>query len=206
VRVGKLSPALLVIAVALAATLAAYAVPPTWYRLAEISAVVRPQVATLVPVALNLGELQPGSYLSAYGVANLTCYAKCDVVKLVVAIPASPDAWYSAVRGFRNLYLKVNVDVVDLCLPRIPLVVNGTSAIVLRADSECWKFEVEEGGLAYYSLKEPCSRTCGTVTKPPGPLLPGLHRIYVYVSGETSTPVQMVELSIKLYLEVTAST
>ena len=167
---------------------------------------MRPQVATLVPVDLNLSELQPGSYLSTYGVANLTCYVKCDVAKLVVTIPASPDAWYSTVRGFRNLYLKVNVDVVDLCLLSIPVVVNGTSAIVPRADSECWKFELEEGGLAYYSPKEPCNRTCGTVTKPPGPLLPGLHRVYVYVSGETSTPTQRVELSIKLYLEVTAST
>jgi len=205
VSVRKFSLALLIVAVVAASTLVTYAIPQIWYKLAEVSGVVRPQIATLVPVTINLGELLPGSSFSAYGVANLTCGSKCDVTRLVVAVPASADAWYSMVRGFRNLYLKVNIDLLDLCLPNIPVVVNGTSAIAPRADSECWKFEVEEGGLAYYSLKESCSRACGTVTKPPNPLLPGPHRIYVSIAGETSTPTQRVELNIKLYLELTSS-
>ncbi|MEM4469036.1 MAG: hypothetical protein QXS32_08240 [Candidatus Nezhaarchaeales archaeon] len=56
--------------------------------------------------------------------------------------------------GFKDLYLMVTIDVVTLCTPDIPVVVNGSSAINPGSGSAYWKFEFQDESYGYYYYME----------------------------------------------------
>jgi hypothetical protein len=170
------------------------AVAADWYKLAEIVGVVKPQSSTLVPIRIDLGTLQPAQSFFRDANTTLTCNGEYDVSKLIIAVPSLASEWYAMAGGFKNLYLKVTIDVMTLTLPDIPVVENGSSAINPGADSAYWKFEFQEGALAYYSYKGKLEVF--------NPLEPGDHIVFISVYGETSAPAQEVNLSLTLYLEI----
>jgi len=177
---------------------AAFAVAGNWHRLAEIVGVVKPPSSTLVPIRIDLGTLQPAQIFFAHANTTLTCNSKYNVSKLIIAVPSLASEWYAMAGGFKDLYLKVTIDVITLGLPDIPVVKDGSSAINPGTDSAYWKFEFTELPLTYYSYKG------GGSWNPQiwNPLRPGNHTVFISVRGETSVPAQLVNLSLTLYLEI----
>lgn len=208
----RLLLAMLVLAVV--TPLIGYAVLQSWHRLAEVVGVVRPPPITLVPVAVDLGELGAGQRFAINFNTSLTCGTRCNVTKIVVAVPRSPDEWYSMVSAFWELRFSVTVDVITLCapsgapgvtglcLPEIPLVVNGRSAINPGSDSEYWKFEHQDDRYSYYSFRGTGSSLWRGGRWIANPLAPGRHTVYASIVGETSTPTRQVSLRILIYLEI----
>lgn len=176
----------------------AFAIASNWHKLAEIVGVVKPPSSSLIPISIDLGTLQPAQSFGADGYANLTCNTSYNVSKLVLAIPSTASEWHSMAGGFKDLYLKVSVDVVTLTMPDIPVVADDSSAINPGTDSDYWKFEFQETPLTYYSYKG------GGSWNPQvwNPLEPGNHTVWVTVAGKTSIPAQQVNLTITLYLEI----
>lgn len=173
-----------------------FAITANWHKLAEIVGVVKPPSTTLIPIKIDLGTLQPAQHFTDFGLANLTCNTYYQISKLILAIPSSASEWYTIVGGFRNLYLRVGVDVIrPLNEPNIPVIVNGSSAINPGSDSAYWKFEYQETPTAFYSYKN----------WTPQRVEPGNHTVLVYVTGETSIPARQVNFSITLYLEINPS-
>ena len=174
------------------------AVAADWYKLAEIVGVVKPQSSTLVPIRIDLGTLQPAQSFFRDANTTLTCNGEYDVSKLIIAVPSLASEWYAMAGGFKNLYLKVSIDVTTLTLPDIPVVKDGSSAINPGTDSAYWKFEFQDTLLAYYSYRG------GGSWNPQvwNPLKPGNHTVLISVYGETSVPAQQVNLSLTLYLEI----
>jgi len=163
----------------------AFAVAANWHKLAEIFGVVKPPTSTLIPIKIDLGTLQPNQDFTVSSNTTLTCNSEYNVSKLIIAIPYSAGEWYAMVGGFKNLYLKVTIDVVTiLTMPDIPVVMDGSSAINPGTDSAYWKFEFQESSLAYYSYKG------GGSWNPEiwNPLKPGNHTVLITVAGKTSIP------------------
>jgi len=176
----------------------AFAIASNWHKLAEIVGVIKPPSSGLIPVRIDLGTLQPAQTFTFYANTTLTCNSEYNVTKLIVAIPSSASEWRAMIGGFKDLYLKVQIDVITLSLPDIPVVVGGSSAINPGTDSNYWRFEFQETPISYYSYK-------GGGTWSPqiwNPLKPGNHTVYIDVTGQTSIPAEQVNFSITLYLEM----
>lgn len=191
-----------------------YAVLQNWYKLAEVVGVVRPPSITLVPVVVDLGALGVKQRFASNFNTSLTCGTRCNVTRLIVAVPRNPDEWYTMAGAFWELRFSVTVDVVTLCapsgapgavglcLPEIPLVVNGRSAINPGSDTEYWRFERQDDQYSYYSFKGAGSSLWRDGRWTANPLAPGRHTVYASIVGETSTPTRQVSLRILIYLEI----
>lgn len=188
----------LVLTLILAFIGSAFAIATNWHMLAEIVGVVKPPSSRLIPIRIDLGTLQPAQKFDLCVNTTLTCNGNFNVSKLIIAIPSSASEWYAMAGGFKDLYLKVAIDVTTLGLPDIPVVANGSSAINPGSDSAYWKFEFQDASYSYYSYKG------GGSWNPRiwNPLRPGDHIVCVCVMGETSTPAQQVNSRITLYLEI----
>jgi hypothetical protein len=173
------------------------ALAANWHKLAEIVGVVKPPSLSLVPIRIDMGTLQSAQNFYFDNSTTLTINVNSNVSKLIIAIPSSASEWYSMAGGFKELYLKVSIDITTLTLPNIPLVANGVSAINPGSDSAYWKFEFQETPLTYYSFK-------GEIFVL-NPLEPGNHTVRVEGMGETSIPAQQVNFDITIYLEIIPS-
>jgi len=205
---------LVVLILVVASLSISYAVLQSWYRLAEVVGVVKPPSIALVPVAVDLGALGAKQRFASDFDTSLTCGTRCNVTKLIVAVPRNPDEWYSMASAFWELRFSVTINLltfctpssapgaIGLCLPEIPLVVDGRSTINPGSDSEYWRFEHQDDQYSYYSFKGVGSNLWRDGRWTANPLAPGRHTVYASIVGETSTPTRQVSLRILIYLEI----